>query len=433
MSRPQTAPMDLTTTNRVTYKVHNMQPPPKKAQVSFKIPKEPLYLESTYRKVYTTKSVVKERSYKTQSEYIVPTVKFDASTVNRDSFKTWDVTPRRIVKPDSDKTCTLIVFDNDDGKSDKKTTSQVDFRKYAVTRPAIVKPAISNYQSGGHFDANTIHRLCYTAKQVPISRPKASEKYKPNSGEMDCLTTHKQDYIQYRASPVPPCKPPQKSHTSQEKSTYTTTNQEAYKVWNVNRPLYIDQMEQYKIPNKPMDFNTVSRSTYVHHQNFEKPITKKPEAMVVIDSDREPFQSLTTNRSDYQAWESPRPQFNREQRVYVPSQDKFDGQSTHRTCFQGQFVPPAASYKPKETYIKADGDMYLLSSYRDNYKNSERPNCPAVALIANKSHSNPSNFKYSHQGQSGHKFYRMTIENKDTKMTVDIPKDAASITVSVPT
>ncbi|RDD42370.1 Stabilizer of axonemal microtubules 2 [Trichoplax sp. H2] len=432
MSRPQTSPMDLTTTNRVDYKVYNVQLPPPKNQVTFETPQGPLYLESTYRNVYTAKSITKEKSYKTRSEYIVPAAKFNGSTVNRDSFKTWSVAPRKAIKPDYDKTCALIVFDNDDGRSDGKSTAQVDFPKYAVARPVIVKPVISSYQSGGEFDSNTIHRLCYTAKQVPIFRHKVAEKYKPHAGEMESLTTHKQDFIQHRCSPVTTCKPPEKSHISDEKSHYTTTNRETFKAWDVRRPMYMDQMEQYKIPDKPMEFNTVSRSTYVHHENFEKRSANKPQPVAVSSDNRQPFQGLTTSRSAYQPWETSRPQPNREQRIYAPPQDKFNGESTHRACFQGQFVPPAASSKPKETYVKAEGDMYLMSSYRDNYKNNEIPYCPAVPLLSNRLPSNQPNFKYSHKNQGGHKFYRMTIENKDTTMTVDIPNQPSTITVSVP-
>lgn len=384
------------TTTREHFVAHPVTPPVKKLPATYKQPEKEMDKTTEYNTKFLgkwqspTKPILPRRTQKDHTEC------FNHSTTTAADFLAPPVTPRQVYKAQNAYESPKTPFDN-------LSTAHTDFVDYGtVPLTPSLKPVQKTISSTQPLDGLTSYRKTFTTPLMPEKFQKPIKVYAPSKEKLSSSTTSRCAFPKHPITKPPKIKRAQADwdHSSHTPIESCTTNRLHYKAWEL--PERFSRPPTAFIPptEKVSDRTTfkVDYPDYGHVPLIEsfKPAQKSNEQVV-------PLECLTTHNADYKTWENVkrREPISRDKH-YEPPEEKFNGITTFKAHYKGEFVPRPPSAKPTERLNTLSREMDTVTMYKENFSGSGYKPCPVIPILANAA---TSEFTYSHEDAYGHKLY----------------------------
>ncbi|XP_005381513.1 PREDICTED: stabilizer of axonemal microtubules 2 isoform X2 [Chinchilla lanigera] len=248
------------------------------------------------------------------------------------------------------------------GKMEGITTFKSDYRPYEIVRqsrhiPEEYKP------KQGKIDLGTTYKQDFKSYKVqPVAILRSLERQQVKKGKLDTVPTYKDDYRSWDVQKSEPCKPEQTYHPPTVKFGNTTTFQDDY-VPQKTKPR--ESFKPSSVPihsTAPFNGDTSHRLDYIPHQ-LEVKFARPKEVYKPTDL---PFETLTTQRNDFQGLAGETAKICRPAYTRVTHNAHFEGSTEFRESFQPWEIPPPEVKKVPE-YVPPTGSMQLYSTSHLDY------------------------------------------------------------------
>nr|XP_033775401.1 stabilizer of axonemal microtubules 2 [Geotrypetes seraphini] len=312
--------------------------------------------------------------------------KYDTVPTYRDDYRQWDGERREPIKQGQS-------IPPPTGKFAHSTTFQDEYIDKGLVPTISCKPPNRTKPCMIPFNGATSHRLSYVPHGPQPRYVKPKEEYKPSSQPLEDITTHRLNFKGIIGELAKSCKPEHGKIGSDVRFEGTTEFHDSYPPWSVSLPQF-HKFPDYIPPSTPMDADTTTHIDYIQHRFSPvapiKPVSqRKPSG---------PFQSSTTMREDFRAWDSSRQGIiKRDEQIPKPD-GKFDGLTTFQSHFVPHEITLTESCKPLSIYhppVPFEGG----TMYRAHYTPKKAEICPA-------SYPSPPGFEFERTDEDGHKHFR---------------------------
>ena len=395
--KASTVPLDGNTSYKTAYIPHTYHPPGKRERDRYRTPVGQMAKESTYRHDYPGKHVPPAESAKPPVAYYAHNKPFDDSTVHHDTYRPWDLSQCKVnsMKPD-------VTPKTRDGKMDGKSIFQTDYPGYYVGRQPPIRPPESDLRvARGPMEKDTTTRLDYTKKQViPAKSARPPERRPATCEPFNKTTTFQDDYAYRGGRPPVSFKPKQDVFVSKVPLEDETTTGTTYRKWALPRRQPRDK-EMYKPPAAKFATDT----TFMHdYPKWNIPPAESAKPPMQSFASNKPFDDSTTHRDAYKQWQL-QAQPGRRKEEYRPPSGVFQGESTMRSHYRGQYAPPS---KPVRHAMQRPpgGDMDLHTTYKDTFRGERPISCPATRITQ---WQTGADYSYTFDSK-GHSFYMPVSE-----------------------
>ena len=391
------ASMSRDTTNRVDFVPHPVTPLTPKPPALYKRPEGKINGESEYIKEFQYKTPEPVKPVLPQPSQIrTNNEKFFGKSTQATDFTPYEIQPRvfygenRGYQPPTEK------FEG-------TSTFQSDFKGTLAAEPTVsMKPAQETKLSRDPFHGTSCYNTDFKRFQIPERYQHPKQLYKPPDDKFTGISSFKSDFPGHRnIAPAQSLKPPMNAKVSRDPLDSMTINRVSYQKWELP-PRFSRPPTSYEPPKEKFSSKTVFSDDYVSY-GIQEPVSNfKPKHETIKVT--APLEHQTVNRTDFQPIDlSQRTPLVVRERRYVPPFEKFEGQSTTSTAYQGQFTLPAPSakpvLKPYSKGVKFEGN----STYKQCYSHlGIKPECIAGDPMMPTIHG----YKFSYEDpRSGHKFY----------------------------
>lgn len=365
-------PMEEKTNYRTEYIPHTYAPPRKRDKALYVKPQGQMAGQSSYKHDYPGTVVPPATSAKPVVSFHAHETPFDSSTVHQDTYRPWDL---RLCKTDSMKPDATPAARN--GKMDGRSIFQTDYPGYYVgRRPQIRPPDTEIRVNKGPMEKDTTTRLDYTRKEVkPAESAKPSEKRPSTQQPFRGNTTFMDDFAYRGGRPAPSFKPVQDIVQSNKPFEGDTTTGVTYRRWDIPKR-EVRLKEAYRPPSARFATNTTFQHDY---PRWDVPPAESAKPPVVSFASGKPFDDSTTHKNAFKAWELQPAQKSGRPDEYRPPSGKFQGESTMRSHYRGQYVPPAKPAR-HDVHRPLSGDMIMNTTYKETYTGERPLSCPAQGI-----------------------------------------------------
>ena len=378
------------------YIPHSYAPPAKREKAKYIKPLGNMAQESSYKHDYPGAVVPPATSAKPLATFQAYTTPFDDSTVHQDTYRPWDLTACKMetMKPDA----TPAVRE---GKMDGRTIFQTDYPGYHLGRRPPIKPRHSELgPNRGSMEKDTTTRLDYTKKTVlPAESAKPVEKRPSTAQPFKANTTFQDDFTYRGGRPPSSFKPKRDVVQSNAPFHGDTTTGVTYRPWDIAK-----RQQRTKELYRPPIVKFAASTTFQHdYPKWDVTPAESAKPPMAPFASGKPFTDSTTHKDAFKAWGNLQP----EQRSgrgdeYRPPTGKFQGESTMRSHYRGQYVPPAKPAR-HDVHRSLSGDMTMNTTYNDTFTGERPTSCPAQG-IRQWQKGTQKGYCYTHDSR-GHSFY----------------------------
>ncbi|XP_030046285.1 stabilizer of axonemal microtubules 2 [Microcaecilia unicolor] len=321
--------------------------------------------------------------------------KYDTLPTYRDDYRQWDSERREPIKQGQ-------TYQPPTGKVMYSTTFQDEFIDRGLVPTISCKPSNAIKPCVIPFNGATSHRISYVP-HVPQPRfVKPKEEYKPSSQPLEDITTHRLNFKGLLGELTKSCKPEQGKIGSDARFDGTSEFHDSFQPWSVSLPQF-HKFPDYVAPSTPMDMDTTTHIDYIQKRLSPvgpfKPVSQRKKCNA-------PFQSSTTMKEDFRAWDSSRTGIiKRDEQMPKP-----DGKFSGLTTFQSHYVPHeitlTQSCKPPVMPLHTSVPFESGTMYRAEYTPKKPDICPA-------SYPSPPGFEFERTDEHGHKHFREVTPQND--------------------
>lgn len=351
--------------------------------------------ESSYKHDYPGTVVPPATSAKPVATFHAHNTPFDSSTVHQDTYRPWDLKLCKMgsMKPDATPAAR-------DGKMDGKSIFQTDYPGYFVGRRPQIRPPDSELRvNRGPMEKDTTTRLDYTKKEVlPAQSAKPIEKRPSTTQPFRGNTTFMDDFAYRGGRPSSSFKPVQDIIKSNKPFEGDTTTGVTYRRWDIPKR-EVRPKELYKAPTAKFAKETTFQHDY---PKWGIPPAESAKPPVTSFTSGKPFDDSTTHKDAFKAWEPQLTQKGGRPDEYRPPSGKFQGESTMRSHYRGQYVPPAKPAR-HDVHRSISGDMDMNTTYNDTFTGDRPRSCPAQGI--QQWQPGPQRGYYYTHDTRGHSFY----------------------------
>ena len=388
------AKIESITTNRNDYVSHPITPPPPKPVVTYKPPEGMMDGSTEYKELYQGKWAVPAKQMRPRPTRNDNNEPFDHKSTNTVEYVVHTLQPREWCGPKN-------AYETPREPFDGISTVKTDFVDYgSIQPPKSLKPQHQTMSSDQPFGGVSSYRHSFTPPAMPARFQRAKPVYAPSDKAFSGDTTFKVDFpAPSGMKPTLSCKPPQNKMASDQPFESKTTSRMSYTKWElpskVLRPpvMYVSPAEKFAV-------HTTYGEDFPIYGQFGKTKSFKPNEK---REEMAPFQGVTSHSNDYKTWSVQKTLPIRSDKRYTAPTEKFDGISTAKAHYIGEFSPKAASTKPQVPVYAKSCAMDGRTSYRDSYTAGYQP-CPGAALVIDVN-KHPG-YDYSHEDSAtGHKFF----------------------------
>ncbi|XP_054244179.1 stabilizer of axonemal microtubules 2 [Indicator indicator] len=232
-----------------------------------------------------------------------------------------------------------------------------------VPPPRSLRPKQEYQGHRGRMEGMTTFKSDYLPYDI-VKRPfRVQEEYKPKTGEMELRTTYRKDYNAHKIQPVTLVRPLEREHTTGGKFDTIPTYQDDYRSWAVQRrePSKVDA---YQPPTVKFGNSTTFQDEFVPKELNPRQ-SFKPRCVAKLSD--VPFESATSHRASYIAHQLG-PKFMRPKEEYKPSNQPFEGLTTHQNDFKGLPGQLAKSCKPEYTKVGSNAQFNGVTEFQDHFQ-----------------------------------------------------------------
>jgi hypothetical protein len=388
--------MECSTIQKKDYISHPIKPVSPKPKPTYTRPDGKVEKDSEYKLKYTGEHVPPPQPIRPTHNKLMTDTQFQGNTTQKTDFVDWGT-------PQLERHGEQKVYEPPVEKFNALSTVQADYVDNGpFAPPQSMKPPQIPKTSSEPFESSTNYKYDFKAHQLPPKYVHEKEVYQPKKGGFSDVSTFKSDYrqhSQYKQSPS--MKPTQAAIKADKTFDAKTVQSTDFRAWELpsrhkrTPPVYVPPTEKFP-----------SRSTFRDDFKDYGPVTPskslRPPQNPVASG--EPFQSATIQKLDYQTW--PLDSLTKpiiHGKDYQPPVQRFSGQSTFQTSYQGKFGLPAESAKPPQIAAQGSGRIDDSTIYRCSFSPKGFSPCPTVYFKGDL--DTTSRYLYSHQDKTGHKFF----------------------------
>ncbi len=390
------AKIESNTTNRNDYVCHPITPPPPKPVVTYRPPDGVMDGSTEYKTLYQGKWAVPAKQIRPSQTRNDNNEPFDHKTTNTVEYVVHTLQPREGYGPKN-------AYETPREPFAGITTVKTDFIDYgSVQPPKSLKPQHQANSSDQPFEGVSSYRNSFTPPAMPARFQRPKQVYAPSDKTFSGDTTNRVDFTAPSGTkPTLSFKPPQNKTASDQPFESKTTSRMSYTKWElpskVLRPPVV-----YVSPSEKFSVHSTYRDDFPIYGQFARSKSFKPNEK---REEMAPFQGVTSHGNDYRTWSDVQKTLPiRLEKRYTAPTDKFDGISTARAHYIGEFSPKAASMKPQAPVYSKSCAMDGRTSYGDSYSGFGYQPCPGATLVIDVN-KHPG-YDYSHEDSAtGHKFF----------------------------
>ncbi|KAM4876763.1 stabilizer of axonemal microtubules 1 isoform 2-T2 [Thomomys bottae] len=210
----------------------------------------------------------------------------------------------------------------------------------------------------------TTSRRDYGLHKVMPVKLHQPDPFVPNEGNMDLLTTYKQDFNPYTMCRVDAIKPRDSKYPCGDKMESLPTYKADYLLWNQPKRELLRPPHSYRPAFTKFDNRTTHQDDYPM-KGFVSTKSYKPPPIPNLCNI--PLEDLTNYKLNY----VPHPMEKRfvyEPKRFKPCHIPFESLTTHKECFRGLVGQPAKSLKPPDRTSASDAPFADTTEFRDKYQ-----------------------------------------------------------------
>ncbi|XP_012876214.1 PREDICTED: protein FAM154A [Dipodomys ordii] len=200
-------------------------------------------------------------------------------------------------------------------------------------------------------------------KVVPVKLHQP-DPFVPSEGNMDMLTTYKQDFNSYTVSRVDAIKPRDSKYPCTEKMESLPTYKADYLSWNQPKRELLRPPHSYRPASTKFDNRTTHQDDYPTKGFVSTKSCKPPPIPNLCNI---PLEDLTNYKMNY----VPHPMEKRfvyEPKRFKPCDIPFESLTTHKEYFRGLVGKPAKSLKPPGRTAGPDTPFANTTEFQDKYQ-----------------------------------------------------------------
>jgi hypothetical protein len=392
------AKMESNTTNRRDYVAHPVTPPMKRPPAQFQPPEVEMDTKTMYNNDYSGKWQAPRKPIFNSGQWQEHKEPFDHNTTHATDYAAPPVTPRDVHTAQYDYEPPKTPFDDN-------TTARSDFVHHGkVPVAASLAPLVSVSERTQPVQGATSYNTTFTTPKMPEKFEKRRAIYAPPKEKVSDLTTFKCSFPQHPAAKPREGKKPVSERCNTDLPLESRTiNRMHYKAWDLpkrtSRP-----PTAFVPPTEKVSDDTTHKSDFADYGRV--PLTPSSKPLHKANNRIDPFDSLTTNNVDYKAWDGvTRPEQVRRDKEYEPPQERFDPATTFSSDFRGTFTsrPPLTKPSPNPP---STGKIDFTTSYKNYFSGPGYRPCRSIPLLVDDTKA--SQYVFSHEDTSGHKFYTPT-------------------------
>ncbi|KAK6173160.1 hypothetical protein SNE40_016668 [Patella caerulea] len=398
---PNPPPMTLVTNQRTEFtKPSNPERVvPYKPEEYYEPPSDPFATDTFYKKEYTPKVVFPEicqASPRTETLRL-SSAKFDPTTTSKSHYKRWVSQPCKSFA-ELPSFADSIIFPNKENLPDSVTRETYVKQQIESTEPA--KPAPTTLKIEGTMVFDTTHGKTYRK----ISGHHRPDRVRPPTempinwqkrGKFQSETQFRRDFPGFGGHQPPPPDPAEPPKTTvnlklhDKRRSFSTEQRAIYKGHDVKTfPVaksFKKDEEEYKPPSIKFETETSQKRDFQPIDfNDVYPVPSIVPVRQLHTTNDAKFDDHTMSKEFFKKWpvqERVRYGDFHENKAYVPPQIKFEGESESHEKFQPKTREPITNYKPEFKTMDTNGEMYLRTSYSDEYKGHKIKLCRAQVYL----------------------------------------------------
>ncbi|KAL3866064.1 hypothetical protein ACJMK2_043405 [Sinanodonta woodiana] len=220
------------------------------------------------------------------------------------------------------------------------------------------------FQSNEPFDDDTTHRIDYRKWQVEKPHVHAPEQYTKPLGEMEHVTSYKQEYTPKHTSPVKAIRHdgmPLAPGKFEGEPTYKAD----YRKWDLGvRPGPYGEKAAWHPPEAPFMDETTMKHDYTNHPMAARESFRPLENTLKSDV---PFDDKTRYREDYIKHPLQEKYFH-EKEQYKPSNAPMENETTFKRDYRGQQGDKSKSFKPDSQAFQSHEPFDDDTTHRIDYR-----------------------------------------------------------------
>ncbi|KAI8483172.1 hypothetical protein Bbelb_390540 [Branchiostoma belcheri] len=249
------------------------------------------------------------------------------------------------------------------GRMEGVTTFKKDYVPYKVTKIALPK-AEEYVPIPGNMDLLSSYKQEYIGHTVPVVKPIRHEpQRKVDAGRMDTVPTYKTDYRKWEIQRAAAHKPMAAYKPSEGHMEEMTTFRHDYTRKNIPLTVSFKPLAEAKVSDIPFDDRTEYKTGYV-----PKPLEPKQQReREMYRPSGVPFDGMTTQKRDFTKKQGPKTESFKPDQVAMQSRDPFQGDTEFKTQFKKWATQPYVPHAG-EAYVKPVGEMDLRTTHGLEYR-----------------------------------------------------------------
>ncbi|XP_065648214.1 stabilizer of axonemal microtubules 1 isoform X1 [Hydra vulgaris] len=398
-------PFDGVSTYSKEYIPHAIVPRLKKEPAKFvKIPGDFEGL-SSYKQDYFEKFPEKVMSSKPQYNYISHNEPFNDTTVNKETYKAWDLQTNTAFRP-----LESIKFST--SKFNHKTTFQHDFPSHLgyLGRDPLKIPESALSLPTGKFANETTSKVDYSPKDVrPEKSAKPPQHVTQCKEPFDHQTTTQHSFKWLDGKPALTCRPNQMTLMSRDPLDTETTNNTTYKPWSIQKRKKWMPQVGWTASSVPFNHETTFQHDYTK-KHIDPTKSARPNYVRLQPGS---FDGLTTHKDAFKSWAINPRESMRPAEGYKGPSGNFDGRTTFQTDFTGCKTDRQNLILPKPDNISFTGPQEFSTVYKDTFRGETLSPCPAKYLETNINKPSVNGYIYTSE-RNGHQYFKVLDRSMST-------------------
>ncbi|XP_029470214.1 stabilizer of axonemal microtubules 1-like [Rhinatrema bivittatum] len=378
------------------YVPHNVKARTPKKRVKYEPKTDKMDLHSTYNHDYHPYEIHPASSFKPSATKYGCTAKMDALSIYRDDYRQWQQAKRVSMKRDP--------MHQPPGIFDNTTTFRDDFQFKGPSHTQSFKPPNVARVASCPMEHLSDYKREYISFCLGKREARVKEKYKPSEVPFDGLTINRKDFRGVPGEAAKSLRPGFTVLTREGPFSNATEFQDQYRVWP-QPPPNPKKSVTYIPPEDKMELLSTHKCDYTVHK------VKPRSAFVPTTRARTtmPFNTNSTMREDYRPWKYGKPEAFKPKEEWQIPKDPFEGLTTFRSDYTEKPCPVTTSCKPSRPPIRVFLPLDAQSIYATSYTSKPINKCPAAF-------KDPPGYIYEITDASGHKLYRYVSKQDFTSL-----------------
>lgn len=412
---PHPPPMTLTTNQRDDFKAPKAtgRPPDFAPKELYEQPTVPVEKSTSYQQEYIAKQALPEiRRFEPPRENFRRTsAKFDGRTTYKDHHRHW-VGQKQVPFGELPSFVGSILFPAKEPIN--ASVTKESFQGELAKRPDMIRLADANIKMEGDHHMLTTHNDTYKGakgdpRPSPIVRESDLAKYKPR-GKFNGETQFKTDFPGFsggQPKPPTPARPAPDTLDLKFDNTrsFETEQRKIYRGHDVLQnpvPRSCKLEDEYVPPRDPIENETCNRRDYRPVDLSRAYMARAAIPVQKVQKSDAKFDDHTSFKEFFKNWgASPRARYGdfHENRPYIPPQQKFEAESTTKSCYIPKKYEYTKDFKPENKPIDQNGDFDFNTVSHMTYKKPVVKPCRAAIYLMQQELKRQKNAEQQASGQ----------------------------------